>query len=343
MTDEHETFEIHLSAPQLRKFKAGKPFQLNSSQLSTGTTGEKVELTMHRKHYRRMLTNIKNRKGFRFNDSNIHGGRLWDKVKHVWNTIKEHGAKAIDFIKNNVPKETLQNLAEVGINELAPKKIKGLAKRVAKKAVDYGYDAEAKGGLEHAVDLSKSLAPEIKQGIRMAVPKKHKKVANKIINALTPVAPAVDDIVPADVPPVVGSGLKRFVKGSAEAKAWGEKMKALRQQKKGKGLGNVLLKVASPLLPSIGKALGGLAGKAVGGENGEAIGSTIGDIVGKVSGARVSGRGVRHNKVPYGQLVSGVPNPVITEASAERIKTHGLHHRHHGKNGLYKGGSFLSP
>lgn len=30
MTDtEHETFEIHLSAAQLRKFKAGLPFQLN--------------------------------------------------------------------------------------------------------------------------------------------------------------------------------------------------------------------------------------------------------------------------------------------------------------------------
>ena len=227
MTNEHETFEIHLSAPQLRKFKAGKPFQLNSSQLSTGTTGEKVELTMHRKHYRRMLTNIKNRKGFRFNDSNIHGGRLWDKVKHVWNTIKEHGAKAIDFIKNNVPKETLQNLAEVGINELAPKKIKGLAKRVAKKAVDYGYDAEAKGGLEHAVDLSKSLAPEIKQGIRMAVPKKHKKVANKIINALTPavddIVPAVDDIVPADVPPRFGQWVKTVCKGFGGGQGMGRK------------------------------------------------------------------------------------------------------------------------
>ena len=359
MADETETFEVHLSAAQLRKFEAGKTFQLNSSQLSTGTTGHKVQLTTHRKHYKRMLRNIKDKKGFRFNPEHIEGGSVWDNASKAWKTIKHHGAKAVNFVKENAPKvgrfikdnvpvETLKQIAEFGINELAPKKVRGLAKRVAKKAVDYGYDTTEKEGLDHIKDLAQSLTPEIKTGVRMAAPKKYKKQINKVLNIASP-EPVSAEPVSADAPvdvAVEGSGFKskRFVKGSAEAKEWGQRMRAMRQKKTGKGLGKTLLKAVAPALPYVGKTLGGLAGSALGGAAGAAVGSFIGNAAGSV-GARVVGSGVRrrrHNHIPYGQLVDGVPNPVITEASADRINTHGLHHFQHGKNGLHKGGSFLA-
>ena len=193
MSEELETFEVHLSAPQLRKFKAGKPFQLNSSQLSTGTTGHKVKLTVHRKHYRRMLSNIKGKKGFRFTDDVVKGGSFWNHARKAWDVVKHHATKAVDFVKEhapkvlnfvkeNIPRETITDAVNIGINEFAPKKVKGLAKRAVKKGVDYAYDTTTKSGLDHIKDLGHSLEPEIRQGIRMATPKEHKKRVNKILN-----------------------------------------------------------------------------------------------------------------------------------------------------------------
>ena len=289
--EETETFEIHLSGAQLLKLKKGLPFQLNSSQLSSGTTGHKVSLTTHRKHYRRMLTNIKNKRGFRFSSDIVKGGSVWDVAKGAWNVIKHHGAKVVDavkkhapkvakFIKDNIPKETIANIVSEGVDSIAPKKVRGLAKRVAEKAVNYGYETGAKSGLEHAKDIATSLTPEIKEGVVMATPKRFKSRVNNILN----------------VPPVEGEGLrhykKKILKGSPEAKAWGEKMRALRGKKtSGCGLADMVKVIAPIAIPAIQKA--------------------------------ITGRGF-HNKVPYSALADGIPSPIITEASAERIMTHGL-------------------
>ena len=306
MTDtEHETFEIHLSAAQLRKFKAGLPFQLNSSQLSTGTTGNKVQLTVHRKHYKRMLKNIKSKKGFRFTDDIIAGGSLWNKVKSVWNVIKEKSIQAGEAIKKHIPnetvikeklmqaaaaikehipKETVKKVLKKGVDAVIPTAQQDIVNTVINKSIDYAYSTKKKRARSHIKDLANELKPEIKDAIKMATPDKYKDTVSDII----------------------GSGLKRkrFVKGSIQAREWGEKMKAARERKTGKGFGSSLFKAVAPSLAS----------------------AVVGKLVGK---------GIRNKRhVPYGQLVDGVPSPFITDESVERIKTHGLQHKHHGMNGL---------
>ena len=71
--------------------------------------------------------------------------------------------------------------------------------------------------------------------------------------------------------------MPRFAKGSPEAKAWGEKMRAMRKKKKGEGL--------------LG-SLGGLAGTAlgaIGGPVGSAVGSALGSAAGDFAEGHLSG------------------------------------------------------
>jgi len=82
--------------------------------------------------------------------------------------------------------------------------------------------------------------------------------------------------------------MPRFAKGSPEAIAWGQKMKASRMAKKGKG---------------IGKSLGGLAGSAlgsVGGPMGSAVGSQIGSALGNMAEKKlekaITGKGAQLSK-----------------------------------------------
>ena len=107
--------------------------------------------------------------------------------------------------------------------------------------------------------------------------------------------------------------MPRFAKGSPEAKAWGEKMRAMRGKKKGDGL--------------LG-SLGGLAGTAlgaIGGPVGSAVGSALGSAAGDFAEGHLSGlvnkrrgRGVEKAVVGKGvQLSKSMKKAMMNNYSVE--------------------------
>ena len=80
-----------------------------------------------------------------------------------------------------------------------------------------------------------------------------------------------------------------------------------------------------------------------------AAGKELGKMIAKKVGEK-TGYGVRSHNGNYssrihtvgGQFVKGIPLPIYTNPTIERIQTHGLMNHHRNKNGLYNGGSFLS-
>ena len=108
-------------------------------------------------------------------------------------------------------------------------------------------------------------------------------------------------------------------------------MARLRSMRKIKGsgiVGDVLLPMA-----------GGVAGQLIGGFPGAAIGQSLGSVVGRV----IDGDGLKNTThLKHGQLISGVPHPVVSKQSAEAIKKSGYYRKQRGKNGLHiNGGSIL--
>ncbi len=71
---------------------------------------------------------------------------------------------------------------------------------------------------------------------------------------------------------------------------------------------------------------------------GEEIGNIGADAIGNLTG-----RGLRNNfHTPYGKMVHGVPKPVISAKSKERIRGKGYHSKQRSKSGFHiVGGSFL--
>ena len=124
------------------------------------------------------------------------------------------------------------------------------------------------------------------------------------------------------------------MKGSKEAKEWGARMRAL----KGKGIKDVGRKIsnafksAAPTLQKIGKAIapplaglaGGVAGEVLtGNPAGAALGATLAENATRSAiGGRIKGR--------YGHMIRGVPTPVMSQQTMQRINTRSL-----------QGGSFL--
>ena len=186
------------------------------------------------------------------------------------------------------------------------------------------------------------------------------------------------DAVKNKVKKMTGLGMKRPAKGSPEAKAWGQRMKALREAKKGgqktieggrtyaerlrdrtRRIGQrakaTFQKVGDAFKP-VGKFLTsepvkqGL--KAIGNETLKGLKDyalPIAKEVGKdalktaVTGAMM-GVGLNKRRIPVvgGAFVKGVPLPYYTQPTTDRIMTHGLHSHHRGnRNGLHHGGSFL--
>ena len=131
-----------------------------------------------------------------------------------------------------------------------------------------------------------------------------------------------------------GMGKARMVKGSKEAKEWGARMKAL-QGKGIKDVGRSIKKAfqkAAPTLKKIGKVIapplagvaGGIAGEALtGNPAGAALGATLAESATRTAlGGRI--------KAPYGNMIRGVPTPVMSQQTMQRINTRSL-----------QGGSFL--
>ena len=330
MSDFH-VVEVFLSVPQFRKYKKGEAFQLSNTQLQSSVGKHKVDIHLDKKDYRKLLNAVKNGKGYRFSEKNVRGGSLWG-------SFKSGLSKVGNFVKNNVSKEDVKNVINKGVDFIAPDSVKDLAKSAVSKTVDYAYDDRNKGKSlkENVFGLADKLQPEIKDaGLRVG-----KKVVDKVVSKINEISPDEEE--------VQGEGLKRkLVKGSPEAKAYMQKIRAMRGKKgsgmkpkkrRGKGIWD---NIASSLIHSGLPTVGHIAGEVLGGPAGAMMGEELGNMAGDVIG-QATGRGLK-NKIhtKYGALTDGVPSPVVSEMSKNRVRTHGIHGR--GKaNQRIQGGSFLS-
>jgi len=330
---EHHTIEVFLSAPQYLKYRKGEPFQLSNAQLQSSTGKHKCDIHLGKSDYRKLLNAVKNGKGYRFSAKNVKGGSLWGSFKKGLSTVG-------NFVKNNVSKDDVKNVINKGVDLVAPDSVKDLAKSAVSKTVDYAYDDRNQGKSlkENVFGLANTLQPEIKDvGLQVG-----KKVVDKVTSKLNEMSP--DE--------VSGEGLKkRFKKGSQEAKDHMAKIRAMRgkgmkkgtgvqRKRRGKGffddLASGLIHVG---LPTLGRVAGTLVGGTPAGMIGEELGNMAGDAIGKATG-----RGLKNKThTLYGQHVDGIPSPVVSEMSKDRVKKHGYHSRQRGKAGLHiQGGSFLA-
>lgn len=280
--------QLYLTTAQLRKFQTSKAFQLRPEQISAGydqsSMKHHVEIMLKKAHYRKLLNNAKNHKGFRFTPTIIQGGGILDNLKNFGNKVSNVAKSAGNAVVKYVPKKLVKDVAKAGVKAVAKKYgIDPTVTDIASEGVDAGVDA--------------GYATQGK-----------------------------------------GIGKARMVKGSKEAKEWGQRMKALQGKKSGKGIKDVgksikkAFQKAAPTLQQIGKkvapvlagAAGAAAGEFVGGPAGAVIGSTLAEEATRQAvGGRIRSR--------YGGLVKGVPVPVMSSRTAQRINT-----RH-----ISMGGSFL--
>ena len=333
---EHHTVEVFLSAPQFLKYRKGKAFQLSNAQLQSSSGKHKVDIHLGKSDYRKLLNAVKNGKGYRFSEKNVKGGSLWGSFKKGLSTVG-------NFVKQNVSSSDVKNVINKGVDLIAPDSVKDLAKSAVSKTVDYAYDDRNKGKSlkENVFGLANALQPEIKDvGLQVG-----KKVVDKVTSKLNEMSP--DE--------VSGEGLKkRFKKGSQEAKDHMAKIRAMRGKGMKKGTGvqrkrrgkGFFDDIASGLIHVGIPTLGRIAGTVIGGPAGAMVGETLGEVGADAIG-KATGRGLKglknKNHTLYGQHVDGIPSPVVSDMSKQRVKTHGYHSRQRGKSGLHiQGGSFLA-
>ena len=351
---EHHEISVYLTSPQFLKYKKAHTFQLTNSQLQADSGKHKVDIHLGKKDYKKILTAIKNGKGYRFSHKNVVGGSLWGSFKKGLSTIG-------NFVKNNVSKDDVKSVLKQGVEMVAPDSVKEIAKRSVDKVVDYGYDDSNKGKSlkEHALSLANDLQPElqdagvqagqkiidkVKEKLQGDGIKKFKKGSqeakvhmariramrkSKSVGGSITMDDGVRDLVPRSIRPI---------KGSPEMK---ERMASLRAFRKTKGAGfwdDISSKLIHVGIPTLGH----LAGEVLGGPAGAMVGEEIGNIGADAIG-NLTGRGLRNNfHTPYGKMVNGVPKPVISAESKERIRGKGYHSKQRSKSGFHiVGGSFL--
>ena len=351
---EHHEISVYLTSPQFLKYKKAHTFQLTNSQLQADSGKHKVDIHLGKKDYKKILTAIKNGKGYRFSHKNVVGGSLWGSFKKGLSTVG-------NFVKNNVSKDDVKSVLKQGVEMVAPDSVKDIAKRSVDKVVDYGYDDSNKGKSlkEHALSLANDLQPElqdagvqagqkiidkVKEKLQGDGIKKFKKGSqeakdhmariramrkSKSVGGSITMDDGVRDLVPRSIRPI---------KGSPEMK---ERMASLRAFRKTKGAGfwdDISSKLIHVGIPTLGH----LAGEVLGGPAGAMVGEEIGNIGADAIG-NLTGRGLRNNfHTPYGKMVNGVPKPVISAESKERIRGKGYHSKQRSKSGFHiVGGSFL--
>ena len=142
--------KLNLTTAQLRKHNKGLPFQLTHNQLTGSSTGKHVvELDIHENDAKRLLKNIKLKKGFRFKPPGaaVQGGATyWERQKRrAKNTLRKVGNTARDvgkFVAKNVPKSVVKDVANLAIDEL---ELPDETKALVDKGIDYGYATQGKG------------------------------------------------------------------------------------------------------------------------------------------------------------------------------------------------------
>jgi len=92
--------DFHTSSSKCKGLCEGKGVLLSHSALQNTQGDHLVRVVFnHKKHYNRLLKNVSNKKGFRFDPKHIEGLGLWDNVKKgfkfVYNHAKKHTAPVL--------------------------------------------------------------------------------------------------------------------------------------------------------------------------------------------------------------------------------------------------------
>lgn len=288
-----KTIKMTLTPAQMRKHTAGEPFQLTHKQLTGGSTGKHtIQKDLDESTVARLMENIQNKKGFRFPASSQGGSTFRErKQRRARNTFRK-----------------LKNTAR-DVGKFVAKNVpKDMIKNVAKMALD-----------------------------EQDIPDDYKKLIEKGVDKGIDYGYATQGKGHEDRFEFGGYKMKKqqkgvMKKGSKEAKEWGEKMRRARMAKKQGG----------SMEP-----LGGGSMEPLGGGN---IWRDIGRVfkpvvpVAKEIGKDVAKDAVKDallgaghrccgNNIPKcgGAMINGIPRPMISRRTNERIRTEGLIH----------GGSFL--
>ena len=130
--------KLILTDAQLKKMKSSNPFQLSHRQLSGQSEGKhEVTLELPESDSRRLVSNVQQGKGFRFNPKKF--------LRQARNTAKKVGnvaRKTGKFVVDNVPKDVVKDVANLAIDklELPPE-----TKTAVDKGIDIGYKSQGKG------------------------------------------------------------------------------------------------------------------------------------------------------------------------------------------------------
>ena len=339
---------LHLTSQQLNKFKKGTGFQLSHNQLTANAGKHQVQVHLMPPDLNKLVKNIQAGKGFRFTQKNVKGGSIMSFVKKI--------------IPKDVAKMGLNALADVAGLATTGTPIGLMAMPMINNMVDHVYDAKSMKDLKNnALKSAKDFA--MQQGNQYAQqnypdaynmynqaksmnPERFQQYANQYAQQHMPSNPY------GDFRGYSGRGLK---KGSPEMREKMARLRAMRKGKNGAGLFQTIHAVKSAFtpknmkdkaitygIPAITGTLGATAGSSFG-PAGTVLGSAAGSYAGKQIADQLNGTGIHPHRIHVkgGNLVRGVPKPVFTRASLDKINTHGLIHQ--SVNGLMRGGSFLSP
>ena len=130
--------KLILTDAQMNKMKSSSPFQLSHRQLSGQSKGKhEVTLQLPEADSRRLVNNVQQGKGFRFNPKKF--------LRQAKNTLKKVGSatrKAGKFVVDNVPKEITKDVANLVADEL---ELGDEGKYLVDKGIDLGYKSQGKG------------------------------------------------------------------------------------------------------------------------------------------------------------------------------------------------------
>ena len=284
-----ERIEVFLTPQQHKKFMHHEPFQLSANQLkeSDKHIGKKfhVELQLTKPHYKKLLSNVKAGKGYRFTKEAIMGGSLlgemWNGAKKAIGAVGDVVNKVGEYIPADMIRKGVKTGLTAGATALGSlvgnPELGLMAAPLIDKGVDYaekGYNylktkKEPKDVLQDAYETyaprarkyvedripaarrARELYDEYEPRVRKVYhkarrvyyqepddeedddeedeyeppppPRRRKKAAPR---------PSYSPPAPSDYSGYSGRGIK-LKKGSAEAKAWGAKMRAMRKIKGG--------------------------------------------------------------------------------------------------------------
>lgn len=144
--------KLILTDAQLRKMQSLAPFQLSHNQLSGRSQGKhEVTIQLPESDSRRLVSNVKNGKGFRFHPNKISGGTTYRqrqarRARNTFRKVKNTARDVGKFVAKNIPKDLAKDVVNLAIDELdVDDKYKKVAKKGVERGIDKGYASQGKG------------------------------------------------------------------------------------------------------------------------------------------------------------------------------------------------------